>query len=72
MSAAPYVDVAGSKMLLQLTSQLQKRNIQLKMVEALSGVRTILRKQGMEDVIGHISRKTSIHDIAEEFEKSKS
>ena len=70
LSAAPYVDVAGSKMLLQLSNQLKKKNIQLKIVEALSNVRDILRKQGMEEIIGHISRKVSIDNAVEEFEKS--
>lgn len=69
LAAAPYVDVAGSKMLLQLSNQLKKKNIQLKIVEALSDVRDMLRKQGMEEIIGHISRKVSINDAVVEFEK---
>jgi SulP family sulfate permease len=70
LSAAPYVDVAGSKMLLQLSNQLQKKAIKLKIVEALSSVRDILRKQGMEEVIGHISRKDSINDAVQEIVKA--
>ena len=72
MSPSSYVDVAGSKMLLQLSNQLHKKNIKLKIVEALSTVREILRKQGMEEVIGHISRRISIHDVVEEFVNGKS
>jgi high affinity sulfate transporter 1 len=71
LSAAPYVDVAGSKMLLQLSTQLQKKGVELKMVEALSNVRDILRKQGMEDIIGHISRRVFVNDVVEEFINSK-
>jgi SulP family sulfate permease len=67
MSGVTYVDVAGSKMLLQLSNQLRKKNIRLRVVEALSGVRDILRKQSMEEVIGHISRRISVHDVAQEF-----
>jgi len=70
LAATPIVDVAGSKMLFQLSNQLQKRNIQLKIVEALSNVREMLRKQGMEEVIGHISRKISIDDAVQEFERT--
>ena len=69
LSSASYVDVAGSNMLLQLSNQLNKKDIQLKIVEALSGVRDILRKQGMEEIIGHIRRKVSIDDAVQEFEK---
>jgi SulP family sulfate permease len=72
LSAAPYVDVAGSKMLLQVSDQLQKKGIELKIVEALSNVRDILRKQGMEEIIGHISRKVFINDAVQEFVTGKS
>jgi high affinity sulfate transporter 1 len=67
LAASPYVDVAGSKMLLQLSNELNKRGIKLRIVEALSNVREILRKQGMEEIIGHISRKVSVHDVVQEF-----
>jgi high affinity sulfate transporter 1 len=70
LSAASYADVAGSKMLLDLSNQLQKKNIKLKIVEALSDVRDILRKQGMEEITGHISRTVSIDDAVQEFEKA--
>jgi anti-anti-sigma regulatory factor len=68
LSASTYVDVAGSKMLLQLANYLKEKKISLKIVDALSNVREMLRKQGLEDVIGHISRKTSIHDFASAYE----
>lgn len=70
LSASSYVDVAGSKMLLQLSSDLHKKGIQLKVVEALSNVRDILRKQGMEDIVGHISRRVSIDAAVKEFESA--
>ncbi|HRI61629.1 MAG TPA: SulP family inorganic anion transporter [Saprospiraceae bacterium] len=67
LSASSYVDVAGSKMLLQLSEQLHKKGIQLKIVEALSNVRDILRMQGMEEIIGHISRRVSVNDAVQEY-----
>lgn len=67
MSSSPYVDVAGSKMLVQLSDQLKTRGVRLKIVDALSGVREILRKQGMEEITGHISRQTSIQSAVDEF-----
>jgi anti-anti-sigma factor len=67
LSPASYVDVAGSKILLQLSEQLQQKGIQLKIVEALSNVRDLLRMQGMEEIIGHISRRVSVDDVVQEF-----
>ena len=69
LSSSPYVDVAGSKMLLQIADYLQQNDIQLKLVDALSGVREILRKQGMEKLIGHISRQLTLFEVVEAFEK---
>ena len=69
LSASNYVDVAGSKMLLDLARQLQAKNIDLKIVDALSNVREILRMQGLEEITGHISRKLGIDDYAAAFEK---
>jgi len=67
LSPSSYVDVAGSKMLLQVSNQLQKKGVKLKIVEALSNVREILRKQGMEEMIGRISRRVFINDVVQEF-----
>ena len=50
LSASPYVDVAGSKMLLNLARESEKNGIQIRIVSALSGVREILRKQGLEEI----------------------
>ncbi len=66
MSSSPWVDVSGSKMLVDLNKTLQKRYIQLKIVEAVANVRDILRKQGMEKAIGHLSRKIILHDVVDE------
>lgn len=69
LSASNHVDVAGSKMLLELAKELQTKNISLKIVDALSHVREILRMQGLEEITGHISRKLGIDDYAAAFEK---
>jgi sulfate permease, SulP family len=68
LSASPYVDVAGSKMLLNLSGELQKRDIGIKFVNALSNVREILRKQGVEKITGHISRNSTVADAVSQFE----
>jgi sulfate permease, SulP family len=68
LSASPYVDVSGSKMLLDLTRELHKDGIRIRIVQALSGVRDILRKQGLEDISGHISRNITISETISEFD----
>jgi sulfate permease, SulP family len=67
LAAAPHVDVAGSKMLSNLATELKKEGIQIRIVSALSGVREILRKQGLEEITGHISRESTIDDIVTEL-----
>jgi sulfate permease, SulP family len=71
LSAATNVDVAGSKMLLQIADQLEKKGVQLKLVDVLSDARDILRKQGMEDHIGHISRQSTLMETVEAYEREK-
>ncbi len=68
MSSSPWVDVAGSKMLVDLNRMLQKMKIQLKIAEPVANVRDILRKQDMEKATGHLSRKVSLADIVAQSE----
>jgi anti-anti-sigma factor len=70
LSSAPFVDVSGSKMLVDLANKLKRNNIALKIAEPLAEVREILRKQHMEDVIGHVSRSDSVDALVSHFEKS--
>ncbi len=72
LSPSSYVDVEGSKMLLQVSDQLKHKHIQLRIVEALATVRDILRKQGMEEMVGHISRRSSINEVVEAFKEKAS
>jgi MFS superfamily sulfate permease-like transporter len=67
LSAAPYVDVAGSKMLLNLTTDYHQQGVSIRIVQALSGVRDILRKQGVEEMTGHIGRDKTIAEAVHEF-----
>jgi MFS superfamily sulfate permease-like transporter len=67
LSASPYVDVAGSKMLLNLATALNKEGKRIRIVQALSNVREILRKQGLEELCGHISRSSTIAEAVTEL-----
>jgi len=72
MSASPAIDVSASKMFLKLQKHLVQRGISLRVVNTISGVRELLRKQGLEESIGHISRKVNTDQVIAEFEeKSK-
>jgi len=67
LSACPMIDVSGSAMLLKLQHALADRGVVFKIVNALSNVRDLLRKQGMEQSIGHISRKLTVQQVIDEF-----
>jgi len=67
MSSANYVDVSGARFLLQLENELEKKGIGFRIVDALGKVRDILRAEGMEKEIGHISRKSTINEILAEY-----
>lgn len=62
MSSVTMVDVAGADMLNRLCSELTSQGIDVKMVEALAIVRDALRRQGLEEIVGHISRMPTIGD----------
>jgi sulfate permease, SulP family len=63
LSSANYVDVSGASFLIQLEDDLEKKDIGFRIVDALGSVRDILRAEGMEKEIGHISRKLTINEI---------
>jgi MFS superfamily sulfate permease-like transporter len=62
LSTSPYVDIAGARMILGLRAELEKRGIALRLVEARSAVRDMLRTEGVEDKVGRIDRFTSLAD----------
>ena len=67
LSATPYVDIAGSKMLLTLATAWMKEGKKIRIVQALSNVRDLLRKQGVEEITGHIGRSATIAEVVTEF-----
>jgi MFS superfamily sulfate permease-like transporter len=70
LSSANYVDVSGARFLLQLEDDLENKGIGFRIVDALGNVRDMLRAEGMEKEIGHISRKLTINEILTENLKS--
>jgi high affinity sulfate transporter 1 len=70
LSNAPYVDVAGAGMLSALHQELAARGIQLRVVEARSRARDLLRAEGLEEHVGYFGRHLSVDDAILEFEQS--
>jgi SulP family sulfate permease len=66
LSTSPLVDLTGARFIKKLYFDLDKRHISLKIAEARSGVRDMLRSEGIEHLLGHISRKTSVDDLVKE------
>ena len=69
LSTSPYVDLAGARMLVRLSRLLAERGIELHLAEAHAEVRDLLREEGLESAVGHISRRTSVEDLIETFQK---
>jgi len=56
LSASPYLDLAGARMLHELHSELAARGIALRIVGARGRVRDLLRADGMDQKVGGLDR----------------
>lgn len=63
LSASPYIDLAGSRMLHQLHSDLALRNVALRIVGARGRVRDLLRADGIDDKVGGLHRLTTLDSL---------
>jgi len=70
LSAAPYVDLQSVHTLAGLADELRAKGIRFQAVEARSGVREGLRREGMEERIGEIDRFTSVADVVDNLHKA--
>lgn len=66
LSNAPYVDVAGARMLGRLNEDLHERQARLRIVEPHSRVRDLLRASGLEAQVGDFGRRMTLDDILSE------
>jgi high affinity sulfate transporter 1 len=69
LSSSNWVDISGARFLVELEEELEKKGIRYKVVEALGRVRDILRAEGIEQEIGHISRKVNLEDVVKTYLK---
>lgn len=63
LSASPYVDTAGARMLTRLGTDLAARGMTVRLAEARATARDILRAEGLEETAGPISRHVSVADV---------
>jgi high affinity sulfate transporter 1 len=63
LSAAPYLDLAGSRMLHDLHAELASRGIALRVVGAHGSARDLLRADGVEAKIGELDRTATLETV---------
>jgi SulP family sulfate permease len=63
LNSSPRIDIAGARFLKHLFVDLKAKSISLKIAEARSEVRDSLRAEGLEMLLGHISRTVSVDDL---------
>ncbi len=62
LSTSATIDSSGARLIKRLYVNLKAKGIELKVAEARSGVRDILRLEGIEHLLGHVSRRDTLHD----------
>src|SRR5207253_9334115 len=65
LSASPYLDLAGSRMLHELYAELASRGIALRIVGARGRVRDLLRVDGMSEKVGGLDRAVTLGSVLE-------
>jgi high affinity sulfate transporter 1 len=72
LSTSPYVDLAGARMFERLATELGARGIELRIADAHASVRDLFRAEGLEAAVGRLSRRVSVEDLIEQFQKQGS
>lgn len=63
LSTSAYIDSSGARLIKKLYLNLESKGVLFKVAEAHSEVRDILRYEDIEHLLGHVSRRDSIHDV---------
>jgi high affinity sulfate transporter 1 len=63
LSAAPYIDLAGSRMLRELHAELSGRGIALRVVGAHGWARDLLRAESIEEKVGALDRTETLDSL---------
>lgn len=63
LSSSATIDSSGARLIKRLYQTLETRGISFKVAEAHSSVRDILRTEKIEHLLGHVSRRDTLHDV---------
>jgi sulfate permease, SulP family len=63
LSASPYIDLSGSRMLHELYDALAARGIRLRIVGSHGWVRDLLRAEGLDQRAGELGRSVALNDL---------
>ena len=63
LSTSATIDSSGARLIKRLYQNLEAKGIAFKVAEAHSEVRDILRFEDIEHLLGHVSRRDTLHDI---------
>jgi len=63
LSASPYLDLAGSRMLHELHGELTARGIALRIVGGHGWVRDLLRADGVGEKVGGLERTATLDNL---------
>jgi sulfate permease, SulP family len=63
LSAAPYVDLAGSRALRELHAELAGRGITLRVIGAHGSARDLLRADGVDNKVGALGRSVTLESV---------
>jgi high affinity sulfate transporter 1 len=63
LSASPYIDLAGSRMLRLLHGEVASAGVTLRIVGARGRVRDLLRADGIEELVGGLDRLTTLEAV---------
>jgi sulfate permease, SulP family len=63
LSTSATIDSSGARLIKRLYENLEKKGIAFKVAEAHSEVRDILRFEDIEHLLGHVSRRDTLHDV---------
>ncbi|MFH0841456.1 MAG: bifunctional SulP family inorganic anion transporter/carbonic anhydrase [Bacteroidota bacterium] len=63
LSTSATIDSSGARLIKRLYENLRARGIEFKVAEAHSEVRDILRFEDIEHLLGHVSRRDTLHEV---------
>ncbi|NMC40519.1 MAG: sulfate permease, partial [Bacteroidales bacterium] len=63
LSTSATIDSSGARLIKRLHQNLKEKGIEFKVAEAHSEVRDILRLEEVEHLLGHVSRRDTLHEV---------